>query len=341
VRRTVRGVRFVVTDLFVVGLGFDLVGAWLLARGLIAKPGIIVSRNTAYWGSNAPSGFAAAEDRTDGQFGVASLLFGFVLQALGYVLDLAGGASGEHSTGRALTALALLVIAVCVTLATWRGVRPRMLRALLAEMAHWHATSADKPPTRRPLADADQLASWAPGLGNLRQDDEDNWTYAKRIFGLSDADLMEPEPTATPSTPSGATHARADDEALHLLEGRRLAYDAAMWQAPALTLVAQAFLLSVLTNANVKPGVAVAITVAGVLMLVIVGLALWQLHDRERHFSKRIRRQTLALGHADPNRSTQRSRWHPLEWQGWRLWAVPFLAFVVTDVLALLLTHRR
>jgi hypothetical protein len=75
-------------------------------------------------------------------------------------------------------------------------------------------------------------------------------------------------------------------------------------------------------------------------MLVIVALALSKLHDRERHFSKRISRHAIALGRADPNRSRERSRWHSLEWPGWRLWALPFLAFVVADVLALVLTHR-
>jgi hypothetical protein len=39
--------------------------------------------------------------------------------------------------------------------------------------------------------------------------------------------------------------------ALQLLEDRRLAADASMWQAPSLTLVAQAFLLTILTNHDV------------------------------------------------------------------------------------------
>jgi hypothetical protein len=189
-------VKFAVTDLFVVGLGFDLVGAWLLARGLIAKPQIIVSRNTSYWGSNAPSALAAAEDRIDGQFGVASLLLGFGCQAVGYVLDLAGvGTTPVHSTGRTVTALGLLLAAVVIALGVRHVSRTRLLLSLLVEIAHWQATSADKPAVRQDRADPAQLASWAGNLNLRRRAEEDQWAYTKRAFGLTDADLIErPDP---------------------------------------------------------------------------------------------------------------------------------------------------
>lgn len=183
-----------VTDLFVVGLGFDLVGGWLLARGLIARPGIIVHRHTSYLGTNAPSAYAAAEDRVDGQLGVASLLLGFLLQAVGYVLTLAHGEAPTYSAGRALTALALLAVAVVLALGVWRRIRPRLLHSLLVDMAHWTVTRATEPPVRQSRADPTALASWAAIGGEARRDGEDDRTYAKRVFRLSDSDLTDVPP---------------------------------------------------------------------------------------------------------------------------------------------------
>jgi hypothetical protein len=184
---------FAVMDLFVVGLGFDLVGAWLLARGLIAKPEIIVMRNASYWASNAPSALASAQDRIDGLFGVGSLLLGFMLQALGYVLDLAGvGTTTADSSARTLTALGLLTVAVVLALGAWRLSHNGLLRVLLTEMAYWQPTRADEAPTRQDRANPTNLAYWAHNLGDPRRPGEDDWAYAKRVFDLTDDDLIEP-----------------------------------------------------------------------------------------------------------------------------------------------------
>jgi hypothetical protein len=185
-------VRLAVADLFVVGLGFDLVGGWFLARGLIARPGIIVQRNATFLGSSAPGAFAAAEDRVDGQFGVAALMFGFLLQAIGYMLDLGSGDTSSPSTCRALTALGLLVLAVIAALSAGLLVRDRQLRRLLIEMAHWRATSTMEAPIREARADPNDLTAWGIAMGEPRREGENNWEYAKRVFKLSDDQLIEP-----------------------------------------------------------------------------------------------------------------------------------------------------
>jgi hypothetical protein len=127
---------------------------------------------------------------------------------------------------------------------------------------------------------------------------------------------------------------------LALLEGRRLATDSSMWQAPTLTLVAQAFLLGVLTDKSVGWGVAWAVAIAGILALLTAMLALWLLHDRERHFAERVREQAALLGLGNPNRTSRRSKRHLLEWPGWVAWEVVLAAFLVADALALALTTR-
>lgn len=106
------------------------------------------------------------------------------------------------------------------------------------------------------------------------------------------------------------------EKALDLLEGRRLAIDASMWQAPTLTLVAQVFLLQVLTNGAVRWAVAISVAVAGVAASVTAMFALWQLHFREREFSKRVTHHASKLGISDPTRRRRDCKLHALEWKG-------------------------
>src|SRR5262245_707346 len=119
------------------------------------------------------------------------------------------------------------------------------------------------------------------------------------------------------------------ERAMTLLENRRLAIDQSMWQAPTLTLVAQAFLLSVLTDKAVNWTVATSVAGAGVLPSATAMSALWLLHDRERHFSERVKEYATMLHRGDLNRSSARARFHPLEWRGWWFWEAVLFAFVV------------
>jgi hypothetical protein len=123
------------------------------------------------------------------------------------------------------------------------------------------------------------------------------------------------------------------ERALQLLEGRRLAYDGAMWNAPSLALIVQGLLLTVLTQKKMPLGVGIVIAVAGVLMLAVVWLALWQLQDRVGHFRDRVRDHAEALGTESPNRTAERHKRHALEWPLWKLWSIPFLLFAAADVL--------
>jgi hypothetical protein len=130
------------------------------------------------------------------------------------------------------------------------------------------------------------------------------------------------------------------ERALELLEGRRLATDASMWQAPSLTLVAQAFLLAILTDDDVGWTVASFVAGAGVLACLTAILALWLLHDREYDFGERVRVHAEELRLGNPNRTPKdRSKWHPLEWKGRDLWSIALAAFIVADVVALFVTR--
>ena len=51
-------------DLFTAGIGCDLAGAWLLARGLIATPEQLTRFSTAFWDSNRYLAINVAKNRT-------------------------------------------------------------------------------------------------------------------------------------------------------------------------------------------------------------------------------------------------------------------------------------
>jgi hypothetical protein len=72
------------------------------------------------------------------------------------------------------------------------------------------------------------------------------------------------------------------------LESRRSSIDQAMWQAPALTIAAQAFLLTVLTDSNVDDRARAWMLVAGVAACVAAILSLVRLRAREIEYSEAI-----------------------------------------------------
>jgi hypothetical protein len=91
-----------VTDLFAVGIGFDIAGAYLLARGLLIKPhGLYVRFTFAGAGTRFVD---EVRDRAMAVFGLAALVFGFMIQAFGYALSLAVEPPDEKSVTSALVA---------------------------------------------------------------------------------------------------------------------------------------------------------------------------------------------------------------------------------------------
>jgi len=76
-----------VTDLFAVGIGFDIAGAYLLARGLLISPhGLWVRFTIAGAGTRFVD---EAKDRVMAVVGLGTLASGFVIKAFGYALSLA------------------------------------------------------------------------------------------------------------------------------------------------------------------------------------------------------------------------------------------------------------
>ncbi|MBS1894852.1 MAG: hypothetical protein JST59_26430 [Actinobacteria bacterium] len=78
------------TDLFLVGLALDISGAALLAKGLLISVPMIAEVSATKWDGNQEVSADRCRNRVDAEYGITFLLAGFVLQAFGYLLALAG-----------------------------------------------------------------------------------------------------------------------------------------------------------------------------------------------------------------------------------------------------------
>jgi hypothetical protein len=183
---------FHVTDLFAVGIGFDIAGAYLLARGLLLTPyGLWVRFTLAGAGTRFVD---EARDRAMAVVGLAALVFGFMIQALGYALSLAVEPPAGKSVTSALVAVGLATLAALAIVSGERITRRRRLRSLFVAIARAD-TTGDGPagaPTVR------ILVTGAPEIGVDRETDESDEAYARRAFGVDDL-RTEPPPTRAPS----------------------------------------------------------------------------------------------------------------------------------------------
>jgi hypothetical protein len=175
-------IRPTVIDLFVVGLGLDVFGGYLVARGLLVSPSALKA-----FGTVAGLGKADVVDRirnrVDGGFGLALLILGFLLQLLGYLLELNGDRSG-HSIDRLVTGLLLLGLAMLAVYGLWRLGRDRLFKRALVVVAKAPALIGGQ----HIIEPSDKQTEWLAIYGNAagwpRLMYESDETYVKRVFGL-------------------------------------------------------------------------------------------------------------------------------------------------------------
>lgn len=169
-------------DLFVVGLGLDITGAWLLGHGLLVSPADMVRRAGTFPGSNPWMVVSAAEDKVDGYFGLGGLLAGFALQAVAYTLTIGSGGGDETGWNFSLIALSLAVVVSGTVYVAWRRLRRRLVLWVLLGPARVDindGTIADKP-------FAPSLNGYATVLGYELREGEDGPAYARRVFPVTD-----------------------------------------------------------------------------------------------------------------------------------------------------------
>jgi hypothetical protein len=174
---------FTYEDLFTVGIGFDIAGAYLLGRALLISPSHILRRSASYFGSNPVDVVGAVRDKVDAVAGLAALISGFVIQVAGYAVILSDDHHLTTGVPRAVTAVALAVGAAAVALVAWRLVRASAVRRLIVDVARTDPTTGargDKPWGAQLLGFGQEL-----GFDRLN-DDESQSDYARRVFGVWD-----------------------------------------------------------------------------------------------------------------------------------------------------------
>jgi hypothetical protein len=152
--------KFAVTDLFLVGTALDLLGGFLIAKGLLVSTPVLVLRSGNFWGGNPTVPVGAVEDRIDAKAGLLILAVGFTLQAAGYIATLAAKPVVRRSGDRAFTALGLATVAVVISLLAWRLARPRLIRRDLIRLARWDVKALGDTPRLRGLPDLKELAEY-------------------------------------------------------------------------------------------------------------------------------------------------------------------------------------
>jgi hypothetical protein len=120
-------------DLFLVGLALDISGAVLLAKGLLLSPRMLARLRT-YWGLDAGNHEDRLQNRVAGEFGVSYLVAGFVLQFVGYSLEIAG-VNSDTGARRLLAAVAMSAVVAGLAWAAWGLLHDRRLQTLEVAIA--------------------------------------------------------------------------------------------------------------------------------------------------------------------------------------------------------------
>jgi hypothetical protein len=179
---------FALEDLFALGLGCDIAGGILLARGLLSTPETIARRATSFYGVSPPTAVAMAQDNVDSRVGLGALLLGFLLQAAGYALQVSRDRSPtDGSTADAVAVLALVVLGCAVVIGSWRLYRTKWIKGLLVRTAR--CDPATRQMADRPSAERLRAFGYELGFDVLPNETSPPGAalYVERVFGVTDA----------------------------------------------------------------------------------------------------------------------------------------------------------
>jgi hypothetical protein len=182
-----------IEDLFLAGIGFDVAGAYLAARGLLQSTRQLAISGGTVWALERPRAPYAAEDVIRGRIGLGALGIGFMLQAAGYAGTLAGAAV-HHGVWQVVLGLALAVLCALSVLVFEKAVRSPWRDQLLVRVARFDPDANGL--RDRPMAHL--LAGYGEELGKVRQPGEEDVAYCRRVFGVE----AEPRPNAAPAQPN-------------------------------------------------------------------------------------------------------------------------------------------
>jgi hypothetical protein len=169
--------------MFAAGIGLDIAGAYLLARGVRGSALEIVKTTTAYWGWSVPERVKYARDQVDGSYGLYALVGGFGVQLLAYAVMVSTDVDTGHSLGRGAVAVAAGGLAAGLVLGVWKVTRLRLFRRFLLEIAH--IESQDQEFVRLDRPDGAMLVAFGDAIEAPQLDGETDEAYALRAWGVT------------------------------------------------------------------------------------------------------------------------------------------------------------
>lgn len=168
------------TDLYTAGLGAEIAGAVLLAKGLLVSPVQLYARSRGAIEFNASLTIGMCEDRVDATFGVAGICLGFAIQLAGYVTSLVS-TPVAHGEAAGIAAAFVLPAAALVGIPWW-VLRGRLVRREIVRVGF------EAVPTFNGISTATFLAAVAQRLGYGRTATqgllEPDHLFAGRVFGI-------------------------------------------------------------------------------------------------------------------------------------------------------------
>jgi hypothetical protein len=169
------------SDFFVVGLGVEVVGAWLIARGLLAPLPLLKSFGT-YGGIGAADVVDRARNRVDAWFGVIYLLIGFLAQLAGYLLEI-GGDDPSQGTCRLIGAIVGLALGIGSSCGLWALLHERAFKALLVAIAFAPLRTDGQEIEEGRDSCLARLAEYAKAAEGGAELYESNESYLCRLYG--------------------------------------------------------------------------------------------------------------------------------------------------------------
>ena len=163
-------------DLFLLGLGLDIVGAGLLLKSVTVGYAEIAALSGSYWGANDKQMVARAVDRLRGKTAGVLIVLGFLSQALGYLVIVGRRSEADPAGGQVVGGLLVVALAVVSGLVVDRVVQRVRLKDSFVELARYQppSTRHDRPVFTRLLQ-----------LGEVhwpRLDGESDVAYLRRVF---------------------------------------------------------------------------------------------------------------------------------------------------------------
>lgn len=119
-----------ITDLYLAGIALEITGAAVLAKGLFLSPREIAGTVELFPGPDLAEAAERCRNRVDAEFGLGYLVMGFLLQAVGYGAELAGGHSAT-GTSRLFAALVLAAAAAGLAWLGWYFLKERRVMILV------------------------------------------------------------------------------------------------------------------------------------------------------------------------------------------------------------------